>query len=226
MPTVMITGANRGIGLGLTKAYLAKGYEVIATARNPENANDLNALEGPLEVHALEVSDFEAVDALGEKLQGRPIDILINNAGVLGLPSQNFGEINFNDLRQTVDINSISPIKVAETFLPNLELGGQKKLVGLTSRMGSIGTMDEGYLSYRTSKAALNAAMRNISKVLKNKGISVAVLHPGWVKTDMGSDAATTEVSESVEGLIRQIDALTLEETGCYKDYLGETIPW
>ncbi len=232
MPTVMITGANRGIGLGLAKAYLKNGWAVITTARSPEKASELNGLGG-VEVYTLDVTDHKAIDDLAEKLKGRPIDVLINNAGVLGSADfekgsldQSIGSMDFGGMRHTLEVNTISPLKVSEAFLPNLEAGDQKKLITITSGMGSIGTTGGGYISYRTSKAGVNAVMKNISIPLKDKGIAVAVLHPGWVKTDMGSAAAPTEVSESVAGLVKQIDALTLEQTGCFRDFTGKEIPW
>lgn len=233
MPSVLITGANRGLGLGLTKAYLEKGWAVTATCRDPDNAPELKALSGEIHFHPMDVTDAGQVDALAKEIEGQPLDVLINNAGVLGSPNfdrggagQNLGDIDYDGLRRTLEVNTIAPLKVTEALLPNLELGEQKKLIALTSRMGSIGTMDGGFISYRTSKAALNAIMRNLSIALKEKGIAVAVLHPGWVKTDMGSDAAPVEIVDSVKGLIEQIDHLHLEHTGCCKDHTGETIPW
>jgi len=233
MPTILITGANRGLGLGLVKAYLKNGWEVTATCRYPDKAEALQALKGPLDILPLEVTDHRAIDDLAKKLKGKPLDVLINNAGVLGSDSfekggagQTLGDIDYDGLRHTLEVNTIAPLKVTEALLPNLELGDQKKLVTITSRMGSLDEMGDGFVSYRTSKAALNAIMRNLSVGLKEKGIAVAVLHPGWVKTDMGSAAAPVTVAESVEGLIRQIDHLQLNDTGCWKDYTGETIPW
>jgi len=233
MPTVMITGANRGLGLGLAKAYLAKGYDVIATARNPEKAKELKALEGPIEVHKLDVTDHPAVDALAEKLKRSAIDILINNAGVLGGPTfrkdnpgQNFGSVDFDGLRYTLEVNSIAPLKVTEAFTAQVAASKLKKVITLTSRMGAIGEMEGGFVAYRSSKAAVNAIMKNISHALKEKGISVAVLHPGWVKTDMGSQAAPVEIADSVKGLIEQIDHLSLAETGCFKTFEGVAVSW
>jgi len=231
MPTVFITGANRGIGLGLAKAFKAAGYDVIATARHPEKANDLKALE--VEVHQLDVTDHAAIEALAETLKGRAIDILINNAGVLGGPrfnrddqSQTFGTVDYEGLRYTLEINTLSPLKIAEAFLPNLLKGADKKLINITSRMGAINEMEAGYLAYRTSKAALNAVMRNVTAEVKGKGVTVAVLHPGWVRTDMGSSAAPLSVEDSVAGLCKVIYALDFSETGCFKNHLGETIGW
>lgn len=233
MPSVLITGANRGIGLGLTKAYLAKGWAVTATCRDPDNAPELKALSGKIHFHPLDVTNHKEIDALAKEIEGQAIDVLINNAGVLGSDSfekggagQTLGDIDYEGLRHTLEVNTIAPLKVTEALLPNLELGDQKKLIAITSRMGSLAEMEGGFISYRTSKAALNAIMRNLSIGLKEKGIAVAVLHPGWVKTDMGSDEAPVEIAESVQGLIEQIEHLHLEETGCCKDHTGKTIPW
>ena len=233
MPRVLITGANRGIGLGLTKAYLAKGWDVTATCRDPDNAPELKALSGKIHFHPMDVTDADQVDALAKEIAGQPIDVLINNAGVLGSDSfekggvgQTLGDMDYDGMRHTLEVNTIAPLKVTEALLPNLELGEQKKLITITSRMGSLAEMEGGFIAYRTSKAAVNAIMRNLSIGLKEKGIAVAVLHPGWVKTDMGSDEAPTEIAESVQGLIKQIEHLHLEETGCCKDHTGEIIPW
>lgn len=233
MPSVLITGANRGLGLGLTKAYLAKGWAVTATCRDPDNAPELKALSGKIHFHPMDVTDSDQVDALAKEIEGQPLDVLINNAGVLGSPNfdkggagQMLGDIDYDGFRYTLEVNTLAPLKVTEALLPNLELGEQKKLIALTSRMGSMAEMEGGFIAYRTSKAALNAVMRNLSIALKEKGIAVAVLHPGWVKTDMGSEAAPVEIADSVKGLIEQIDHLHLEHTGCCKDHTGETIPW
>ncbi len=233
MLTVLITGANRGIGLGFTRAYLKKGWEVIATCRNPEKANELKGLSGNLEVHALDVTDFAAVDSLAGELTGRAIDVLINNAGILGSPSfekggagQTLGDMDYDGLRHTLEVNTIAPLKIVEAFLDQVAASDQKKIITITSAMGSLAAMEGEFISYRTSKTAVNSIMRNLSIGLKEKGITVAVLHPGWVRTDMGSEAAPLAVEESVEGLIREIDKLHLEHTGCCKDHTGETIPW
>ncbi len=233
MPTVLITGANRGLGLGLTKAYLKKGWDVIATCRNPEKANELKGLSGNLEIHSLDVIDFAAVDSLAGELKGRAIDVLINNAGVLGSPAfekggagQTLGDMDYDGLRHTLEVNTIAPLKITEALLPNIEESDQKKVVTITSAMGSLEAMGDGFITYRSSKCAVNSIMRNLSIGLKEKGITVAVLHPGWVRTDMGSEAAPLAIEESVKGLVAEIDKLDLEHTGCWKDHAGETIPW
>lgn len=233
MPTVFVTGANRGIGLGLVKAYLKKGYKVLATCRDAEHATDLKGLKGDIEIHKLDVTDTGAVSREAAELADVPIDILINNAGVLGGPAfnrdhpgQTFGTVDYGGLRFTLETNTIAPLIVTEAFTPNLEKGSEKKVITITSRMGSISEMEGEYLAYRASKAAVNAIMKNISHPLKEKGIAVAVLHPGWVRTDMGSQAAPLSIEESVEGLVKVIDGLTLSETGCFKNHLGEAIPW
>lgn len=233
MPTVLITGANRGIGLGLVKAYLDKHWDVIATCRNPDKAQQLRDLGGSVEVHRLDVTDHKAIDALAEKLYGRAIDVLINNAGVLGSfdferggAGQVLGKIDYKGLRYTFEVNTISPLKVTEVLVPNLELGSAKKVFTITSRMGAIGEMGEGFAAYRASKAAVNALMKNISHTLQEKGIAVAVVHPGWVRTDMGSQDAPLSIEQSVAGIINVIDSLGLEDTGCFKSFDGETISW
>ncbi len=233
MPSVLITGANRGIGLGLTKAYLEKGWAVTATCRNPDNAPELKALSGEIHFHPLDVSDHQAIDDLAKEIEGQPLDVLINNAGVLGSPTfkkggvgQTLGDMDYDGFRHTLEVNTIAPLKVTEALLPNLELGEQKKLITITSAMGSLETMEEGFTAYRTSKSAVNAIMRTLSFGLKEKGIMVAVLHPGWVRTDMGGPEAPVSIAESAAGLKEQIEKLDLSSSGTFRNFKGETHPF
>lgn len=234
MLSVLITGANRGIGLGLVKAYLGDGWQVIATCRNPGAADALRALnQENLEIYPLDVTDHPGIDGLAEKLKGRAIDVLINNAGILGSPTfekggvgQTLGDMDYDGLRHTLEVNTIAPLKVTEALLPNLELGKQKKLITITSTMGSIETMEDGFVAYRTSKSAVNAIMHNLSFGLKEKGIMVAVLHPGWVRTDMGGPDAPVSVEESAAGLKLQIEKLDISSSGTFRNFQGETHPF
>lgn len=234
MPSVLITGANRGIGFGLVKAYLGDGWQVIATCRNPGAADGLRALDQEnLEIFPLDVTDHPGIDALAEKLKGRAIDVLINNAGILGSPTfenggagQTLGDMDYDGFRHTLEVNTIAPLKVTEALLPNLELGEQKKLITITSNMGSIETMEDGFVAYRTSKSAVNAIMRTLSFGLKEKGIMVAVLHPGWVRTDMGGPDAPVSIAESAAGLKLQIEKMDISSSGTFRNFQGETHPF
>ena len=233
MPTVLITGANRGIGYGFARAYAKAGWRVIATCREPEKANDLKGLKGDIEIHELDVTDHGAADALAKKLKDVAIDVLINNAGVLGSdvferggPGQRLGDMDYKGFRETLEVNTLGPLKVTEAFLPHIENSGQKKLVTISTAMGSLATMEPGFIAYRASKTGVNAVMRNLAVTLREKGVIVAMLHPGWVRTDMGSQEAPLSIEESIAGMIDVIEGLTLPATGCYRNFKGETIPW
>lgn len=241
MPTLLITGASRGIGLEFTRQYAAGGWAVIACCRNPMKADKLKALAAVhknMRIEALDVTDPKAIEALAEKLKGTAIDLLINNAGIFsgsgytfssGVKedkSQDFGSIDGEAWSRVFATNSIAPILVIQAFTPHLAKGQDRKAVNITSKMGSIELMGSGYIAYCTSKAALNAAMRNIAANLKAQNIAVANLHPGWVKTDMGGAGAPVDPEDSVAGLRKVIAGLSLKNTGEFFGYDGKTIPW
>jgi NAD(P)-dependent dehydrogenase (short-subunit alcohol dehydrogenase family) len=225
MPTVFITGANRGIGLEFAREYVAEGWRVHAACRNPAKASDLRAVKGDVTVHALDVADDTALEALAEKLKGEAIDVLINNAGILD--SDGFGRTDTETWMRAFRVNSIAPLHVLERFLPHLERGQKKTAVALTSKMGSIADNGSGgsYI-YRSSKAALNAAMKSAAIDLKAKGITVAVFHPGWVKTDMGGRGAAIDAKTSVAGLRSKIASLKPGDSGRFFNYDGKELPW
>ncbi len=226
MPSVLITGANRGIGLEFARAYAAEGWRVHATARRPAAARDLNAVPGDVTVHALDVTDDGAIAALAQALAGEAIDLLINNAGVIG-PDNSFGHTDSKGWLDTLRVNAIAPIHVLERFLPHLLRGKLKRAVTVTSKMGSIADNGSGgsYI-YRSSKAALNAAMKSAAIDLTPKGITVAVFHPGWVRTDMGGQGASIDVQTSVAGMRRRTAALTPADSGHFFNYDGNELPW
>lgn len=225
MPTLLITGANRGIGLELTKRYLADGWDVIACCRAPKEAKALAALQGSLTLEALEVTDDAAVDALAAKYRDRPIDLLLNNAGIYGNRDGAKTISDFDSFRQVLAVNTVAPVKMALAFLPCLQKA-KGKIATISSRMGSIAEGPGGAYVYRTSKAAVNAAMHNLAMDIKADGITVIVLHPGWVKTDMGGASAAIEVATSGAGLKKVIDGATLKDTGKFFNYDGGEIPW
>jgi NAD(P)-dependent dehydrogenase (short-subunit alcohol dehydrogenase family) len=225
MPTVLITGANRGIGLEFAREYAAEGWRVHAACRDAAKAGDLRAVKGDVTVHALDVADDKALDALAEKLKGEAVDVLINNAGILD--GDGFGRTDTEAWMRAFRVNSIAPLHVLERFLPHLERGQKKIAVALTSKMGSIADNGSGgsYI-YRSSKAALNAAMKSAALDLRPKGITIAVFHPGWVKTDMGGRGAAIDVKTSVTGLRSKFDAAKLEDSGRFFNYDGKELPW
>lgn len=240
MPTILITGANRGLGLEFTKRYAEDGWNVIACCRNPSEASELQALaqkNSTIRAEALDVLSASSIEALSTKLQNTAIDILLNNAGVYsgssskasavtGDKSQEFGTIDGNAWEKVLRANTIAPIMILQAFTPHLKKGSGKKIINITSRMGSIGTMKTGAVAYRSSKAALNAAMRAILQDLQANGLIVANLHPGWVKTDMGGAEADLTVEQSIKAMRKTIEALTPDRSGQFLNYDGQIIPW
>lgn len=231
MTTVLITGANRGLGLEFCRQYAADGWHVIACCRQPALSPDLDALArqyAAVQVETLDVADFNQIDALSRKLSDRRIDILINNAGVYG-DSQGggFGQIDYQLWINTLVINTQAPMKMAEAFLHQIISSEKKLIVNISSLMGSIADNDTGgSILYRTSKAALNAAMKSLAIELKNKSIGVFTLHPGWVKTDMGGPNALIDAHESITGMRALIDNFSLEQSGSFVKYDGTPLPW
>jgi NAD(P)-dependent dehydrogenase (short-subunit alcohol dehydrogenase family) len=226
MATVLITGANRGLGLEFCKQYAAEGWDVLACCRNPEKADKLNGIS-QVRVFPLDVSDFSQIDRLAAELQDTAIDVLINNAGIYGGPHHGFGQLDYAAWTHTLTVNAQAPVKMAEAFLPHLNRGNKKLLVSISSQMGSIAdNKSGGSILYRTSKAALNAAMKSIAIDLKDLGIGVVVLHPGWVKTDMGGPDALIEARESVRGMRQVIERFIPDQSGTFLKYDGSTLPW
>ncbi|MGY6215981.1 SDR family oxidoreductase [Methylolobus aquaticus] len=231
MPTVLITGANRGLGLEFCRQYLESGWNVLACCRSPTAAihlQELDPAQGQLSIHALDVSDFNAVDALAASLRGTAIDILLNNAGVYGdTRDRPFGRLDYARWAEVLRINTLAPVKLAEALLPNLKAGQRKLVIAVSSLMGSIADNGSGGSPlYRSSKAALNAAMKSLSIDLKASGIGVLILHPGWVRTDMGGREAPTLPPESVAGMRRIIDGYTPAQSGRFLDFRGRELPW
>lgn len=228
--TWMITGANRGIGLALTMELLRRGDHVIAAARNPwggalaELAAEHPAALTPLE---LDVTDDASVAAAKDTLAGRPIDVLVNNAGLYGPRDRQSGlDVDFDAWREVFEVNVYAPIRVAQAFLPNVEAGEARKIVTISSRMGSIGLNPSGSLIYRSSKTAVNMAMTVFGNAVRERNVSVLLFHPGWVQTDMGGKAADISPAESAGGLLRTIDASGMAESGSFRTWDGQTIPW
>jgi len=227
MPTVLITGANRGLGLDFARQYAVDGWRVIATCRNPDAAEDLRAVAGDVTVHPLDVADVASVDALAAALSGEAIDLLLNNAGVIGARGLAFGETDYESFAETMRINVMGPLAVAERFLPHVLRSEKRLMATVTSRLGSIGLNDWGdrYI-YSASKAALNAVMKSAAIDLAGKGVTVVVLHPGWVQTDMGGPKADLTPEESVTGMREVIGGLTHADNGRFLNYDGVEFPW
>jgi NAD(P)-dependent dehydrogenase (short-subunit alcohol dehydrogenase family) len=227
MPTCLITGANRGIGLEFARQYAAEGWKVIATCRHPAEAEALNALEGEIEVHSLDVTDFARVEDLAKKLKDEPIDLLINNAGIYGPRVVPYGTVDYAAWAEVLRVDTMAPLKISAVFSEHVAKSKLKRIVAITSNSGSIGDNTSGgsYI-YRSAKAALNAVMKSLAIDLKQKQISVAVLHPGWVGTDMGGPGAKIDAFESVAGLREVIDGISLENSGSFLNYDGTELSW
>jgi NAD(P)-dependent dehydrogenase (short-subunit alcohol dehydrogenase family) len=231
MATVLVTGANRGIGLEFCRQYADAGWRVLGCCRNPSAAHELQGLaarHAGVSVHALDVSRFEQADALSAQLGGETIDVLLANAGIYGDHDRHgFGALDYGRWQETMTVNALAPVKLLEAFLPQLERGERKLMVAITSLMGSMAdNRGGGALFYRSSKAALNAAMRTLSIDLRPRGVGFIILHPGWVQTDMGGRQAPTSVTESVAGMRKVIDEFQMGDTGCFVNFRGETLPW
>lgn len=224
MPTILITGASRGIGLEFARQYKEDGWDVIATCRTPDRADELNALG--VEVHALDVADFREIAALSGRLADRAIDVLINNAGLYG-SDQSFGCTDPDEWTTLLRVNAMAPLKMAEAFAGHVTRGQRRIIASVTSKMGSIEDNKSGgaYL-YRSSKAALNAVNKSLSVDLKDRGIICIVLHPGWVKTDMGGAGALIPAQQSVTGMRRIVENATAAHSGRFFNHDGQEIPW
>jgi NAD(P)-dependent dehydrogenase (short-subunit alcohol dehydrogenase family) len=222
MSTYLVTGANRGIGLEICRQLVARGDEVIAVCRT--SSDELASL-GTEVVDGIDVSEPADADALAGRLSGRKIDAVINNAGILR--RDGLGEIaaSMDDLLAQFRTNSIGPILVTQALLPNLHRGSKVGIV--TSRMGSVtDNTSGGAYGYRMSKAAVNIAGVSLARDLKDQGIAVALLHPGYVRTDMTGHEGFVDTDESARGLIERMDELTLETSGGFWHANGETLPW
>lgn len=226
--TVVITGAGRGIGRRLVELYLKAGDQVVAGVRDPAAARELQqGSDGrDLEVCALDVRDGGSVRRLADALGVRPVDILINNAGVMGGDRQSLDDMDYDAWRDALEVNTLSPFRVTTALLPNLARSPQPKIITLTSQMGSLSRNSPGAFAYRSSKAAANKVMQVMALELKARGMIVCPMHPGWVRTDMGGPAAAISVEESALGLLEVIDRLGLEDSGRFWTWDGVEHPW
>lgn len=222
---VLITGASRGLGLALCKAYGSAGHRVLACCRSPEKVKDLRSLD--VEVLALDVADHTSIADLKVQLGNQPIDLLINNAGVAGGDHQGFGGIDYSAWEETLITNTFGPYRMVEAFAENIVASKRKMVANISSQMGSIAAYDEGgdYI-YRSSKTALNMVTHNLAVDLRPRGITFLALHPGWVRTDMGGKDAPVTPTESAEGLMRVIEDATLNDTGGFFSFNGDRVPW
>lgn len=226
MPTVLITGANRGLGLEFTRQYAADAWRVYACCRTPDEAEALKAVRGDVAIHALDVAAHASINALAGALEGEAVDILVSNAGIYG-GRQSLGGIDYESWDRVLRINALAPIELTEAFLPHLERGNGKRVALITSQMGSIADNGSGgNYAYRSSKAALNAAGRSLALDLAPRGIIVLLLHPGWVRTDMGGPNARIDPATSIDGMRKVIGDAAPDDAGRFYRYDGSEIPW
>lgn len=230
---IVITGANRGIGLEFTREYLEEGQRAFALCRHPESAADLSALrrEYPeaLTVVPCDVTDEVSVQHAFEDVQARVdgIEVLINNSGTYGRKGGSVRDLDFREMEAAFEVNTLGPLRMTRSFLPLLEAGTNPKVINITSLMGSIHDNGSGgSYAYRLSKAALNMATRNLAHDLKEAEIVCVAVHPGWVKTDMGGPEAPLQVDDSVSNMLRLIDSLDLQHSGGFFNYRGRELPW
>ncbi len=237
MRTVFITGANRGLGLEFVKQYVSQGDVVHACCRRPGGAAELKALEkanrATLHVHALDVTRTEAVQRLAGALAETAIDIVINNAGVFGPKAegekdlrQSFGHIDEEIVGKVMRINAVAPLVVAQAFADHVARSVEKRMVAISSSLGSIAETSGGHYAYRMSKAALNMAMATVAKDLAPRGITVQVFCPGWVQTEMGGANAPQTVDASVRGLRQMIQAAMIPGAARFQSFDGTSVPW
>jgi NAD(P)-dependent dehydrogenase (short-subunit alcohol dehydrogenase family) len=224
MATILITGANRGIGLELARHYAADGHRVIRAMRGADKA------QAPVgETLPLDVASDGSVAALADALAGVPIDLLVNNAGVIGpdMAHQTSLAMDFPGFAATLDVNVLGPLRVTQALLPNLRAAHCAKVAVVSSNMGRLSLADaSGMVAYRASKAAVNKVFQCLAVDLRGEGIAVAMLHPGWVKTDMGGPGADIDVTDSAAGLRKVLDGLRLATTGRFLAYDGKELPW
>ena len=228
--SILITGTNRGIGLEFVKHYLKNNEKVIATCRNKNSAKDLLELKNTtsnLSLVELNVSNPNSINEFASKITDQPIDTFINNAGVFGPRNNEFGNFNAKEWLDVFNINTIAPLLITQKILKNLRLGKNKKLVFISSKVGSIEeNTDGGMYIYRSSKTALNQVIKSLSIDFKDENFIAVALHPGWVKTDMGGPNALIDTKTSVKGMAEVINSLVLKNSGRFYNYKGSSIPW
>jgi NAD(P)-dependent dehydrogenase (short-subunit alcohol dehydrogenase family) len=232
MPTVLITGASRGLGLEFSRQYAESGWQVLSTCRSPDDApalRDLADCHPSLRLHALDVTQDKSVQSLAEVLRGIKIDVLLNNAGIAGqIDGQSLGVLDYRIGHETMETNLFGPLRMAEAFLDHVAASEQRKIMTVSSALGSISSTTGGTIFYRCSKSAVNMAMASLARDVAQRGVIVGLLSPGLVATDLTADLDGPKITplESISGLIPIIDAYTLEQSGQFIRYTGLEVPW
>ena len=233
MSTVLITGANRGLGLEFARQYSTEGWEVIATARNPKQSEELQQLAKgkSVSLQVLDVASDDSVKHLAKVLKGRPVDLLILNSAIFTRDGNKLGELNFAGWRESFETNVLGAMRVAEALIENVAASKRKQIVAISTGMGSLQTLGTtiGFGSayqYRSSKAALNMAMSILAKEVERQGISVLIFSPGWVQTDMGGPNAALTPEQSIAGMRKVLEGNPMDLTGKFLSYDGSAWPW
>ena len=222
MATVLITGAGRGLGLEFARQYAAQGWRVHACARRPESLAQLEDVVA----HPLDVRDARQIEALAAALAGEAIDLLINNAGIYGPRTDSLRKLRDEEWLEVFRVNAIAPLRIASALADNVAKSKMRLMVFITSQMGSIARAGAGAHPYRMSKAALNAGVRVLSLELAGRGITCVVLHPGWVRTDMGGPGGALDPATSIAGMRAVIAGLKPSDNGRFLAYDGAEMPW
>jgi NAD(P)-dependent dehydrogenase (short-subunit alcohol dehydrogenase family) len=231
MPTALITGASRGLGLEFATQYAKAGWQVIATCRDPGKADALRALAGAgnglVQIEALDVGDAAGTRRLAGAVGKRPIDLVIANAGLYGTRDQGLKDLDDAEWGEVMRINVMAPMRLAALLTDSVAASTGKQMAFVSSRLGSMASNEEGggYV-YRSSKAALNAVVKSLSVDLKPRGITAVALHPGWVRTDMGGPSAPLDAPTSVSGMVKVLAGLKPKDSGTLIEYTGQTVPW
>ena len=228
---VLVTGANRGLGLEFARQYAAEGWQVLAACRSPKQAKQLQALaaesDGRIRVISMDVTDTASVRSAAAELKGAAIDLLLNNAGVMGPRNERLGRLDYAAWMKVLDANSLGPMRVVEAFLENVARGRLKRIVTITSGMGSIeDNSSGGSYAYRSSKTAVNMVMKSLAIDLAPRGITCVVMNPGWVRTDMGGPRGKISPEESIKAMRSVIARLKPKDSGKFLNYDGGSYPW
>ena len=231
MPAVLITSANRGLGLEFAVQYLADGWHVYAACRQPQSAEKLQRLardeKDQLDTLAMDVTNASSIKRAAAKMRDSAIDVLINSAGITGKPGQKTGNVDYASWAQVLDVNTMGALRVTEAFVDHVARSDRKLIVTITSGMGSLAdNTSGGSIAYRSSKAAVNMVMRSAAIDLAPRGISCVLVNPGWVRTDMGGAGAPLSAHESVTALRRLIETLGPKQSGKFFNYDGRKYPW
>lgn len=235
MPTVLVTGANRGLGLEFVQQYAADGWTVIAACRDPGKASELQATaqgsQGRVKVEAVEITDHASIDALATKYRGTPIDVLINNAGIIGpvrrdIVRQSFGSMDYAEWQRVLQVNLFGPMKVSEAFADNVAASDQKKIATISSTVGSNVEHKAPVFAYASSKAAVTKVMGLMADALKPRGVICLAFCPGHVMTDMGGRDANVHRRDSIAGMRQLLAAATMAKSGSFTRYNGETVAY